>query len=117
MKSLLLDTVAWDLVLDAAGNIAVADEPYRISQDVACAIKTFLGEVWYDTTQGVPWFTTILGKAPPIEVFKELMVQAAKSVPGVASATCMVESFADRTVTGYVRFTDTSGNTGTVAIS
>lgn len=116
MKSLLLDTVAWDLVLDAAGNIATADEPYRVAQDVACAIKLFAGELWYDTSQGVPYYTTILGKSPPVELFKELMVQAAKSVPGVVTATCVVESFEDRKVVGYVRFTDTNGTTGTVAI-
>lgn len=116
MKSLLLDTAVWDLVLDAAGNIAVATEPYRISQDVACAIKLFAGELWYDTSKGVPYFSTILGKAPPIEFFKEQMVRAAKTVPGVVSATCVIESFENRGIKGYVSFTDTSGTTGTVSI-
>ncbi len=40
-KTLLLDTDEWDLVLDANGDIALADEPYAISQDVASAIRTF----------------------------------------------------------------------------
>lgn len=116
MKTLLLDTAAWDLVLDAAGNIAVAREPYQLSQDVASAIKLFAGELWYDTSKGVPYFSTILGKSPPIEFFKEQMVRAAKTVPGVVSAVCVIESFADRSVTGYVSFTDASGNTGTVSL-
>lgn len=116
MKTLLLDTAAWDLVLDAAGNIAVAEAPYQLSQDVASAIKTFAGEVWFDTTLGVPYFSTILGKTPPIEYFKDQMVRAAKTVPGVVTATCVVVGFENRTVTGYVKFTDTSGNTGSVSL-
>lgn len=116
MKTLLLDTTAWDLVLDATGNIAVATEPYQLSQDVASAIKLFAGELWYDTSKGVPYFSTILGKAPPIEFFKEQMVRAAKTVPGVVGASCVIQSFEDRTVTGYVKFTAADGTTGTVSL-
>jgi hypothetical protein len=36
-------------VLDAEGNIAVASEPYSLAQDAASAIKTFAGEVFWDT--------------------------------------------------------------------
>lgn len=32
-STLLLDTLAWDLAVDAAGNIAVATEPYSLAQD------------------------------------------------------------------------------------
>lgn len=114
MKTLLLDNTYWDLCKDAAGNIAVASEPYARAQDVASAIKTFLAECWYDTSQGVPYFQQILGKAPPIQYFKDQMVAAAMTVPGVVSATCVVESFQDRGVTGAVTFTDADGNTSTV---
>lgn len=118
MKSLLLDTQAWDLVLDAAGNMAVCTEPYAIAQDVACAIKLFAGELWFNVINGVPYFTTIVGKTPPIEYFKAQMVRAAKTVPGVVSATCVIESFTpeSRAVVGYVKFTDTSGVTGSVSL-
>ena len=60
MKSLLLDRGAWDLVLDAEGNIAVCEEPYSIAQDVACACRTFKGELIYDVNDGVPYFSEIL---------------------------------------------------------
>ncbi|AJJ19826.1 hypothetical protein [Yersinia intermedia] len=56
-NTLLLDRTAWDLVLDANGDIAMASLPYSIAQDVASAIKTFIGECWYDTSQGVPYVT------------------------------------------------------------
>lgn len=118
MKTLLLDTGAWDLVADAAGNIALASEPYSIAQDVASAIRTFLGEVFYDTTLGVPYFQQILGKTPPITLFEEYMIAAALTVPLVVSATCIIESFSPttRTVQGQVQFTDSSGATTTVTL-
>jgi hypothetical protein len=118
MDTLLLAVDTWDLVLDASGNIALASAPYALAQDVASAIKTFLGEVWYDTTLGIPYFQQILGKTPPIALFQEYMVQAALTVPGVVSATCVIESFSavTRAVTGQVQFKDNSGNTGTVSV-
>jgi hypothetical protein len=102
--------------LDAAGNIAVASEPYSRAQDVASAIRLFLGELWYDDSKGVPYFQQILGRTPPIEIFKEHMVKAALTVPGVVSASCVINSFEGRTVTGAVTFVSDNGTTGTVAI-
>jgi len=117
MKTLLLDNTLWDLCTDAAGNIAVAQAPYQRAQDVASAIKLFLSELWYDTNSGVPYFQEILGKAPPIQLFKDYMVAAALTVDGVVNAVCVIESFQDRVVTGAVTFNDVDGNSGTVAIA
>lgn len=116
MKTLLLDIDQWDLLTDASGNIAVATAPYQRAQDVASAIRTFLAEVWYDSSKGVPYFQQILGQAPPIQFFKDQMVRAALTVEGVASASCVIESFQDRTVIGAVTFIADDGTTGTVAI-
>ncbi len=109
MKSILLDRTAWDLVLDAAGNIALADEPYRIAQDVACAIRVFAGECWYDTSKGIPYKSQILGQWPPISLVKAQIVKAALTVPGVVSARCIVLSLDKRTFTGQCQFIDTTG--------
>ena len=118
MNTLLLDLDTWDLLLDASGNIAMAAPPYALAQDVASAIKTFAGEVWYDSTLGIPYFSAILGQNPPLAVFQEYMVQAALSVPGVVSATCIVQAFdpSTRVVTGQVQFIDNTGTAGTVSI-
>jgi hypothetical protein len=113
-NTLLLDADLWDLCADANGNIAQAAPPYAIAQDVASAIKTFLGEVWYNTTLGIPYFSQILGKTPPASVFKAQMVRAALTVPGVVSAVCVISSFQNGTVTGQVTFTDDTHKTGTV---
>lgn len=116
MKTLLLDVAGWDLLTDAARNIAAASAPYQLAQDVASALRTFLGEVWYDTSLGIPYFSEILGHTPPVTFFQELMVQAALTVPGVASAECTIEAFEDRRVTGQVAFKTDDGQIGAVAL-
>ena len=100
-------------------DIALASEPYALAQDVASAIRLFQGELWYDTSQGVPYKMKILGDSPPLTVFQELMVQAAMTVPGVVSATCIVTSFdfSSRHVDGQVQFKDSNGNTGSVSLA
>lgn len=116
MKTLLLDNTLWDLCLDAAGNLAIADDPYQRAQSVANALKLFSGELWYDTSRGVPYFAQILAHTPPLALFKEFMVRAALTVPNVANADCVINSFEGRTITGQVTFTAADGTTGTVAI-
>lgn len=114
MQTLLLDVSAWDLVLDANGDIAVASDPYSLAQDAASAIKTFLGEVYWDTTIGTPWLQRILGQRPPITLIKSILAAQAETVPGVASAVVFISSIDDRTVTGQVQITP-AVNTQTVA--
>lgn len=111
MDTLLLDTVAWDLVLDAAGNIAVASNPYSLAQDAASAIKTFLGEVYFDTTVGVPWLQEILGDSPSLALLKAQLADAAETVPEVSSAVVFISSFSNRAVSGQVQVTSTTGTT------
>lgn len=115
-STLLVDLTNWDLVLDSNGNIALAAPPYAVAQDVASAIKTFLNEVYYDSTLGVPWLQQILGQTPPLSVFKAAIVAAALSVPSVVSATCVIESIQGRQVTGQVQFTTSGGQTQTIGL-
>ncbi len=115
-STLLLDNTNWDLLADARGNIAVAAAPYALAQDVASAIKLFLGELWYNAVPGIPYFSEILGHAPPVGLFQEYMARAALTVPGVVTATCVINSVDGRTVNGQVTFTDSSGTEQTVAV-
>jgi hypothetical protein len=110
MQTLLLDVVAWDLTVDAARNIAVASEPYSLAQDAASAIRLFIGELYYDTTQGIPYFKQILGQAPPISLMKAYFNEQALSVPGGVSSRCFITSWTDREVRGQVQVTDADGN-------
>lgn len=109
-STLLLDTASWDLTVDASGNIAVAGPPYSLAQDAASQIKLYLGELFYDVDQGVPYFQEILGKFPSLSYLKAQLVQAAKLVPGVTAAAVFITAVADRNVSGQVQITDANGN-------
>lgn len=114
MDTLLLDRTAWDLVLDANGNIAMASDPYSLAQDVASAIKLFLGELYYDKTQGIPYFDEVLGYLPPVSVFTQLIENQAMTVPQVISANCVINSFNANAITGQITFTNSLGVTTTI---
>lgn len=111
MKTLLLDGDVWDLVVDAHHNIAVASNPYSQAQDAASAIKLFSGELYYDTTKGIPYFTEILGKLPPLALIKEKFNDAALSVPGVLAAQSFVSSLVGRQLTGQVQIENEDSQT------
>ena len=104
--TLYVNPSTWDLDIDARGNIATATGPYQLAQDAASAIKTFLGEVYLDTTIGV---SGILGEAIPMVLLKSKLAAAALTVPGVASAKVFITSVVDRTVSGQVQITDAAG--------
>lgn len=108
-STLLLDRTSWDLVIDASANIAVASDPYALAQDAASAIRLFQGELYYDTTKGVPYWQSILGQLPPISLMKSKFVAAALTVPGVARARCFITSISGREVRGQVQITDKTG--------
>lgn len=118
MATLALSSDSWDLFLDGSGNIAVAQPPYSTAQDVSSAIRTFLGECFYDTTIGVPYEQKFLGMSPPLTVLQAAMVDAALTVPGVVEAICIIEAYDydQQSVVGYVQFTDTDGNVGQVSL-
>lgn len=115
MRTLLLDTQAWDLLTDAAGNIAVASDPYSVSQDVASAVRTFIGDCYYATNLGVPYFSQVLGQLPPLALFKSLITTQAARVPGCSNPVCFIGAITDRLVTGQIQFTDSNGQTQSVA--
>lgn len=104
-------TFAWDLVLDAQGNIAVASEPYALAQDAASECRLFAGEAFYDTGRGIPYWGQILGLRPPLSLVRAYLVQAALLVPGVVKAAAFFSGFTDRQLTGQVQVTDSAGVT------
>ena len=110
-STLILDRTLWDLCLDSSGNIALAEEPYAVAQDVASAIRTFLGECWFNTEDGVPYWTDILGQRPPLQLVKSEIVAAAMTVAGVVDAQCFITSFSERVLTGQVQVTTSAGIT------
>lgn len=110
MKTLLLDQTAWDLVLDAKGNIAAATSPYAIAQNVATAVLTFLGECWYDTTKGLPYFEEVLGQYPPLSFLKSKIEEVALTQDEVVEARVVFVEFTNRKLSGQIQVTDKAGN-------
>ena len=106
-KTLPLDLTAWDLVLDPVGDLVLEDELPSIAQDVASAIRVFLGECWYDTTLGMPYFESIFGQVPPGSLVESKIRQAALTVSGVKSVKTVSLRLAQRKLTGIVVVTTT----------
>jgi hypothetical protein len=117
MDTLLLSVPAWDLMLDVSGNIALATGAYAQAQDAASAIRLFKGELYYDVSQGIPYWTEILGFLPPLSLISAKFIAAAKTVPGVVSATCTLQL--DRTLReisgGVVEITNNVGQTASAS--
>lgn len=109
LSTLLLDQREWDLVLDSFGNIAKAGPPYALAQDVASAIRLFLGELWYNIGKGVPYWERVLGHLPPVSLLTGYLEKAARTVPGVVTARCNIIEFSNREVRGEVVFIDEEG--------
>jgi hypothetical protein len=107
--TLLLDQGAWDLVLDINGNIALAAAPYSVAQDVASAVRCFLGDCWYDTTIGLPYFQQILGKYPPLSFVRKQITNAAFTVPNVEKVNVVFAGFSNRLLTGQIQIIDSDG--------
>jgi hypothetical protein len=114
MNTLLLDPGGWDLLVDASGNIAMASEPYAIAQDVASAIKLFAGELYFDSSQGVPYFDKILGQNPSLSYLQSQFEVAALTVPNVVSAQATLSLNKNRSLAGQVLVIDTVGQSHNV---
>src|SRR6185312_17504381 len=107
-KTLPLDG-GWDVILDPAGNWLLANPDSSIAQDVASAIRTFLGECWYDSTLGLPYFEQILGQRPPRSLVVSKIQREALRIPDVATAAVTLLGLKDRALTGVLQITRASG--------
>lgn len=112
MNTLYLDPKAWDLALDSSGNIAVASQGYSLAQDVASALRVFLGEAYYDTSLGVPYSAEVLGRLPPLPLLKAQMVTQGLLVPGVGAIDITFNTItSSRRLSGQVQVTSSAGVT------
>ncbi|EDW2469849.1 hypothetical protein YK10_004879 [Salmonella enterica subsp. enterica] len=104
------------MLLDDTGNLAITDNPHAVAQDVACACSTFLGECWYDSTSGIPYWSRILGHWPGTQLVNSTLQQEALKLPTVSAAICQVSVDKARTVTGVLRITDTNNDIFTILL-
>lgn len=116
-STLKLDPDTWDLVLDEAGDMAFIEGAEAMAQDAASAVKTFEGEVYFDTSIGIPYLTQILGKRPSLPLVKQWMIDAALRVPDVVAAQCYLTSLSNRELSGQVQVISSSGEVGAADFS
>ena len=118
MSTLLLDRTTWDLCLDASNNIAVAEVPYAVAQDVATMCRLFQGDCYYDQTLGLPYFAQILGQTPSVALLKSLYAQQALLVPTVATVQPSFDGInSQRQLVGTIAFTTSDGVPLTVSLA
>ena len=119
-----------DIVLDTDGDIDVTDftsprlfsasEALKaIGQHVLIRLRTFQGEWFLDTIEGVPYFQQILGVKNGEGVALGLIRQRILDTPGVTSvATIAVELDSDRTLqVSFTAMTDAGTLSLTTALA
>lgn len=107
MLSLLLDK-NWDITLDSAGNLAVADKNYSIAQSVANAVKLFINDAYFNTDIGIPHFDVTLKRNPALSVIRSHIKKAAVSVDGVKNADVIINND-NGIIQGEIRITLENG--------
>lgn len=108
-NTLVLAQDTWDLITDISGNIGMATPPYSVAQDVASAVRTFTGDLWYSANTGIPYLNRILGKSPSVQYLRSQVEAAALSVPGVVKARCLFAQIENRVLRGQVQIIDETG--------
>lgn len=115
--TIYLDPDSWDFALDISGNIAVANAPYSLAQDVASTCRLWFGEYIYDTTQGIPYQESILGHLLPVNVLAEMYNKSSLTVPDIATSNTLLQYNKERrTLSGQIQLTLTDGTVTNVNI-
>lgn len=110
MDSLNITSDTNDLFVDPQGNLAIATDGTALALNAACAIRTFAGECFYDSTQGIPYFSSILGKNPPLEYVRSQLTEAALgSDPDIVAAKVFFSSLTARDLSGQVQVASSTG--------
>ena len=128
MDTLALNPQNWDITTDALGNWATFGDAtpssdqtgpgMRLAQDVATRCLAWLGEVYYDTTQGIR-YEQIMGQTPNLALLQNSFNQEGLKVPGCQTALADF-SFTNgrvRQLTGTLTVSDTNANTGSVQLT
>jgi hypothetical protein len=109
LGTVLLNKTTWDLMIDGLGNIASDNTSYAVAQDVASAVRTVRGEVFYDETLGIPYPTLVWGQNYVPQLVKALIEDAAKTVPGVVLAEATLSLSHQRILSGDIKVIDENG--------
>lgn len=111
MTTLALNNATWDLILDGAGNIATRADSAARTQDVCSACRVFEGEVYYNSSLGVPYLSDVLGEEPNPDSLSAYYITAARTVAGVKDAHLNVTGVSLRGLEGVLYSSSTNNIT------
>ena len=117
-KTLLLDS-NWDLCLDKAGRIAIAEGAYATAQAVANECRLFTDDAYFEPGRGIPYYLIALGRKLSPSVLRARRRDAAYLVEDVEDVTDVVLESLDtetRRVTGEIQFTSREGENASVEL-
>ena len=117
-KTLLLDS-NWDLCLDKAGRIAIAEGAYATAQAVANECRLFTDDAYFEPGRGIPYYLIALGRKLSPSVLRARLRDAAYLVEDVEDVTDVVLESLDtetRRVTGEIQFTSKEGENASVEL-
>jgi hypothetical protein len=72
-----------DLSLTTNGDIATISDGDQVVSHVLARLRMVLGEDYYDTTKGVPWFTAMYSLATTYDQKAAILRQVIQRTPGV----------------------------------
>ncbi len=81
-----------DLYLDADGNISMSYDIQAVLQACAQAAQTLLGEMVFNTDQGIPYFQTVWVGVPNVQQFTAALRAAFLTVPNVVEVISLITS-------------------------
>ena len=117
-KTLLLDS-NWDLCLDKAGRIAIAEGAYATAQAVANECRLFTDDAYFEPGRGIPYYLIALGRKLSPSVLRARLRDAAMLVEDVEDVTEVVLESLDtetRRVTGEIQFVSVEGENASVEL-
>lgn len=103
-----------DIYLDAMGNIALAVDLQAVLQACAQAAQTLLGEMIYNTNQGIPYEQTVWVGVPNIQQFTASLRAAFLAVSNVVEVVSLITSQVDNTL-AYTAVIRTNFGTGGIS--
>ncbi len=88
-----------DIFVDSNGNLATVRNLDCVSQTIAAAVETQLGELIFNTTAGMPNFQTIWSGSPNIAQFQSALRTIILGVTGVVEVLSITTNIIESVLT------------------
>lgn len=91
-RDLTIDPTTGDLLV-TAGDLPLVTDIDAIRQEAEIRMSFFLGEWFLDVTAGIPYFQSILVKAPNLNAIRSIFIDEVLNVVGIKSVLSMDLSY------------------------